>query len=201
MWLTLLLWETCEDRGCRVEDAGWKMEDEWWKMKDGGWIRDGFARKRLQFSESILRWQGCSLLEAEPWGWLVCNPKGRKVFQKNYHLFCKAGWALQDRKRSESKLAILIRNVPALKYSGHYKCVTPFELLYTSEWADGEWSSAAGIPPCLCKPVLDACPILGWVPQWILCHPKAFPALVGRDSTFSSLAVAIKPNMLQNRWH
>lgn len=100
-----------KDRGSRVEDGWWRVEDREWKMKDGEWrmedegrrvkgggwrsacqgFRAGFASRGLQFSKAILRWQSCSLLEAEPWGWLVCDPRGRKVFQKNDHLSCRAG--------------------------------------------------------------------------------------------------------------
>lgn len=86
-----------EDGGWRMEDGRWKTEDEGWRVEDRGWrsarrgFRAGLASRSLQFSEAILRWQGCSLLEAEPYGWLVCKPRGRKVFQKNDHLSCKAG--------------------------------------------------------------------------------------------------------------
>lgn len=105
-----------EGGGWRTEGGGWKAKDGGWRLEDGGWrVEDGEVSARvselvlpsrsLQFSKAILRWQGCSLLEAEPWGWLVCNSRGRKVFQKNDYLSCKAGRALQERKRSESKLA------------------------------------------------------------------------------------------------
>jgi len=73
------------------------MKGKGWRVKDGGWrsvqqgFRASFASRSLQFSKAILRWQSCSLLEAEPWGWLDCNPRGGKVFQKNDRLSCKAG--------------------------------------------------------------------------------------------------------------
>lgn len=65
----------------RMEGGGWKME----KCPPG--FRAGFF---LQFSRAILRWRSCRLLQAEPWGGLLCDPRGGKVFQGSDHLSCKA---------------------------------------------------------------------------------------------------------------
>lgn len=61
-----------ERGGWRMEERGQRVEDEGRRMKCGGCgrarqgFRAGFASGSLQFSKANLRWQGCSLLEAEP---------------------------------------------------------------------------------------------------------------------------------------
>jgi len=61
----------------RTQGEGWRWKLE---IEDGGGVRASLASRSLQFSEAILRWQSCRLVDLQSKGKKYLSGKKKKSF-------------------------------------------------------------------------------------------------------------------------